>query len=173
MRSLRSRVCLQLASALATLANVPPVWVIWWRKGSPCSYDHAAIHTYPFPLPFNPSPIKPPSTIPLAPRGSQGRLGQSGKGALCAPLSCLSPTRLRNDICYRLISIGSIHALATLASARWLYALATLASVPPVWSATARAAPPFRNGNCSPARSVATGLGREGGLATPSPLRVA
>lgn len=103
MRSLRSRVCLRLASALAALANVPPVWVFWQRKGSPCSYDHAAIHTYPFPLPFNPSPIKPPSTIPLAPRGSQGRLGQSGKGARCAPLSCLSPTGLRNDICYRLM----------------------------------------------------------------------
>ena len=65
MRSLRSRVCLRLASALAALASVPPVWVFWQRKGSPCSYDHAAINTYPFPLPFNPSPIKAPPLFTL------------------------------------------------------------------------------------------------------------
>ena len=114
MRSLRSRVCLRLAYALAALASVPPVWVFWLRKGSPCSYNHAAIHTYPFPLPFNPSPIKPPSRFPLGACGPCGRLGQSGCGRPCGlavrprahygpPLLVLSPTGLLNDICSRLI----------------------------------------------------------------------
>ena len=103
MRSLRSRMCLRLASALAALANVPPVWVFWWRKGSPCSYNHAAIHTYPFPLPFNPSPIKPPSRFRLGACGPCGRLGQSGCCPLRAQRLVLSPTGLCNDICSRLI----------------------------------------------------------------------
>lgn len=104
MRSLRSRVCLRLASALAALASVPAVWVFWLRKGSPCSYNHAAIHTYPFPLPFNPSPIKPPSRFPLGAFSPCGRLGQSGFCPLRAQSLVLSPTGLRNDICSRLIS---------------------------------------------------------------------
>lgn len=107
MRSLRSRMCLRLASALAALANVPPVWVFWSRKGSPCSDNHAYIHTYPFPLPFNPSPIKPPSRFPLAPFGGCGRLGQSGFCPLRAQSLCLSPTGSRKYVlldCLRIIT---------------------------------------------------------------------
>lgn len=114
MRSLRSRVYLRLAFALAALASVPPVWIFWQRKESPCSDNHAYIHTYPFPLSFNLSPLKPPSRFPLGACSPCGRLGQSGCCPPCgrsvgrrsrygAQHLVLSPTGLSNDICSRLM----------------------------------------------------------------------